>query len=307
MKYFLLIFIATLTLQCSKAQKATKISSGGLFQIGITLSPNEKYYAYIDFEEDISTKHFEENVNIVKIENPTQILQHISRVKFLGFVKDSIILVLDKFNKLCTYSASSGRILKTLELTLRAGTYYDFKYKVVGENFYFVENNQIMVFNLQTQDKHSVIRPFEKHAYIEGFDVSPQNNFAIWLKSSIPATYDRDYYALYTCDLEGRKKKVVYSDTTEEKTYNPMVSYYSGFELAFSFYKKGKTVLSFYDFGKNQISKEEDFSPYRIINLSITSDGKKIFTLFDDSKIKENIDKMDYQEIMSGCAVYIAQ
>ena len=290
-------------------QNFSSISNGGSSQIGNEFSLNNRLYAYTTIGLDKKKKEMEYDLNIIQASKPKKIVFHKSKFRFLGFVKDSIILGLNDDNKIYTYNTKKKGIGKKYEFTLLDETYDSFKFRLYKNQLFYLKGDSINVYNL-ISSRNSLVLTLEelKSQYqdIISFDVLA-DTIALCLKvvDSTDISYHFCTYNSVTKKLTVVKK----GEVTDSKSYVPMARFSQYGEIVYSYYSNNHTYLHFVNYKTNVERAVQDLHDYKIINFSLSGYGTEYLSLFSEEErekfAKENFKKLGFGGVLlGGCHVY---
>ncbi len=289
-------------------QQIEQISDGEFSQIGNEFSLNGQYFVYTDVAVNKKKKMIEYGFNLIATSNPKVVNYHHDNFRFIGFVRDSVILGLNNANKIYTFNTITEKTLKEYDITLGNDIYSTFNFKFKNENLYYLKENNLVAYSLSSCSNSVLfnLKNFSSdYSDIVSFDIKEDTvAFCFKEKNSAKEIYDFYLFSLSSKELSLIKK----GENTDEKTYSPIVRFAQNHEIIYSYYSDKKASLHFVNYLTKEESKKQSIGDYGIINFSISSIGQEYTSLFNDKERQELAKKYAKRPnlgvLLSGCHVY---
>lgn len=289
-------------------QNFSAISQGGISQIGNEFSLNNQYFIYTTIEINKKKKTFEYGFNLIKSSKPKVINFHRDNFRFLGFVKDSVILGLSNSNKIYTYNTIKKKAIKEYDFTLGDEIYSSFNFKCVNNTLYYLKESNILAYNLKNETTTTLLNLTnlqKKYSSIESFDIR-NDTLAICLKVG-DNLYDNFVFCLYSISTK-ETTLIKKGEETTDKTYSPIVRFTQYQEIVYSYYFNNEAYLHFVNYKTMGERKKQNLYGNKIINFSISGDGSEYLSLFSEKErekfAEENLKELGIGVLLGG-AMYI--
>jgi hypothetical protein len=299
-----------LSLKVIYGQVAQRVPAVGISQIGNELSPNSNFFAYTTVNYNNRTEKIKYGFNIVYATQLDKISYSNDSLRFIGFLKDSTVLVVNESNDLFSYNVILGEVDKKFDIKIESGVYYSFNLKLSKGTLYFIESNKIVRFNLYTGEKSTfiVLDDFNTE-YVEFASFDIINELVILCLKTPLDTTNEVFYHYYSWDIEKRQEILLFKgEKISQLTYAPIVRFSDTENLWIAFFDGSTSFLKHFDLKNNILSDAMRWSDKIIINASISKNGMKYLTLFSELEREKfaatNFETLGAGVLLSGSSVY---